>query len=219
MLETDISASISTIFQLHTIKTRSEKLVLVKFLYGRIFGDFSPQKVGFLESGDSDWPWRWRVGFLGYQPHFLRAGFASDKVELEIDLPFSLSTYTKLSIQYLDVPRSNQISPALAPLDISSMGILNTFPSPNFNSFTQHSLENNPPKPWHPTKISPYFQLTYCDVVNAFFGVSLCFPFAEPSPLAHKSNDNFFSVIYCVVHEIRVFKYLYCDFFSFLCDF
>ena len=93
------------------------------------------------------------------------------------------------------------------------MGILNTFPSPNFNTLIQHSLENDQPKPWHPTKNSPYFQLTYCDVVNAFVGVSLCFPFANPSPLTCKRNDNFFSAIYCVVHEIRVFEYVYYDIF------
>ena len=80
MLEIYISAWISTNFETNPIETRRENEVSVKCGYERVFGDFSPHKVRFLEFGESDWPWRWRVGFLGHQPHFLRAGLASDKV-------------------------------------------------------------------------------------------------------------------------------------------
>ena len=46
-----ISASFSTSFEMNPIETRRENEVFVKIGYERVFGDFSPQKVRFLEFG------------------------------------------------------------------------------------------------------------------------------------------------------------------------
>ena len=136
----------------------------------------------------------------------LPSGLAQRQVELEIDLYPTCFTYTKPSLEYSDIPCMNQLSTALAPLDISSMGIITTVLSPNSIGFHQCSLENHLHKPWHPTKICPISFDTYCPFENEFDGHLPCLLFANHSPQLHITYDNFSSVINLMVHEIGVLK-------------
>ena len=99
-----------------------------------------------------------------------------------------------------------QPSIALAPLDISSMGIITTVMSPNSIGLHQCLLENHLHKPWHPTKICPISFDTYCPFENEFDGHLPCLLFANHSPQLYITYDNFSSVIYCMVHEIGVLQ-------------
>ena len=188
------------------VRIHKEIKLSVNFLCWGIFSEFRPHKVDFLKIEKSDRPQRWCVVILGSITRILPSGLASNKVELEIDLYFSRFTYTKPSLQYLDLPHMNQILRALAPLDLSSMGIITTVLSPNSIGFTQHLLETRLHKPWHPTKICPIFFDTYCVFEKDFDSHWLCFLFANHSPQLYITYDNFSSVIYCMVHEIGVFE-------------
>ena len=86
------------------------------------------------------------------------------------------------------------------------MGILTTVLSTNSITTPQHSFETRSTEPRHSTQHLPYLPLTYCAVVNAIVDVFCCFLFSLLSLLTSACIDIFFCAIYCVVHEIGVFK-------------
>ena len=89
------------------------------------------------------------------------------------------------------------------------MGIITTVLSPNSIITLQHLSESRSTEPRHSTQHLPYLPLKYCAVVNAIVDVFCCFPFAVLSLLTCTCIDIFFRAIYCVVHEIGVFKLVY----------
>ena len=198
MLWRSTPAILSTILEEGPVRNHEEIKLLVNW------SEFSRHKVAFLEFGSSDGPWDWRIAFPEFMSNLLPGGLASCKVELEIDTHPFHSTYTKPLPQYLNMLFENQPSPALAPLDMSSMGISTMIMSPNSSCYPKLSLKIRVSKPWHTTKTRPTFVDTECVFENDFDTFPMCITFANPSPLAYITFDNFPSVIYCMVHEIGV---------------
>ena len=166
MLWKIVPAIFSTTLEKDLVRIHLENEFLVNFVCLGISSEFRRHKVIFLGNEKSDRPPRWCVVITGSMSKILPSGLAQRQVELEIDLYPTCFTYTKPSLEYSDIPCMNQQSTALAPLDISSMGIITTVLSPNSIGFPQYSLEKYLYKPWHPTKICPISFDTYCAFEN-----------------------------------------------------